>query len=804
MPSVHRNGLLLGVALAMGIVFAGCSSDNLVDNNEALVDETHEPAEAAEAPVETQPPIAPDDRTAMPPFVPYEAIVKFRASADAKSRATLAETLHIEDLTPETSFVRFTPEPGTNRMAPDPIAETWRLIDELGARDDIEYAHPNWQFELSATPNDPQYAKQWHYPAIQLPAAWDLTTGSSTVRIAILDTGRTSHPDLAGKWLSGVEYDAANQDGNAAGDPSNTWRHGVHVASIAGGSTNNGSNSAGVCQNCQLLNVKVAQGNSIYLANVMRGIRWAVDNGARVINMSFEANGVPCSNSSMAGMYDAANYAASRNVTMVAAAGNRGGKAGNTVPASCPGVIAVAATDPNNTLAAYSNRGAVTLAAPGGAASLVNSQIGTDAYGAGLGCPADPSSAFGASTQGVVANWTTSSGAHCDRYLSGTSMAAPHVAGVVGLMLSRNPALTPSQIRSILQSTATPLSSCGGMCGAGLLNALSAVQQAAPLPVNDPKPVPQMTVQCNGLDCTFNGSGSTDNLGIVSYEWILPGQQFKRGSVVNAFMPGYAGTPARLRVTDNRGQSSEITRTISPTQPNLTPTVGHYYNPNRPGNGLDVYETPNGGYMVLWYTYETYGTPVWYISDVAARNGARWTQVLYRVTWNGTNTTLATVGTVSLDFSHASTVWFSWVLNGVSGGERYTYLYGGQGRSGAWYVPTESGWGIQVQESGTSLDTIVAFYDGSEPRWMKGSTFPTSNATFPLSYYNGIGLCPSCGGTAAPVVNYDWDQSSMNLQIANGSSTTGYASTNIKVFYSFSLHDVWVRSQQALAILTKP
>jgi len=720
-----------------------------------------------------------------------------------KGGGKLADSLNDGNLTPDTGVIRFDVKPGASLVAEDPIAEKWARIDELRARGDVEYAHPNWQFELSATPNDPQYSKQWHYPAIQLPAAWDLTTGSSTVRIAVLDTGRTGHSDLGNKWLSGIEYDAVYQDGSADADSSNTWRHGVHVASIAAGSTNNGFNSAGVCWNCQLMNVKVAQGNSVNLSGAIRGIYWAIENGARVINMSFESNGVPCSNSSMAAMYDAANFAASRNVTLVAAAGNIGSNAANTVPASCPGVIAVAATDPSNMLAAYSNRGAVTLAAPGGAASLVNGKIGSDAYGASIGCPADAASSFGTGTQGVVANWTTSTGAHCDRYLSGTSMAAPHVAGVVGLMLSRNPSLTPTQIRSILQSSATQLPACGSNCGAGLLNALGAVQQAAPLPFSDPKPIANFTVQCTGLECTFNGSSSTDNSGIVAYEWILPGQQFKMGAVVSAFMPGYGSKTARLRVTDNRGQSTEITGFVNPAQPTLTPIVGSYYNPNRSGNGLDVFETSDGGFVVGWYTYEATGErdPVWYISGVGPRIGARWTPTFTPWTCNGRNTIASQGGSVSLDSFSPSVAWFSWVLNGVAGGERFAYLAGGQGRSGSWYVPTQSGWGINVQESGSTLGAFVSFYNNGQPRWMLGTTSPSSNATIPLSYYKGVGLCPSCGGTTSPTIDNRWGSSSMNLQIATGASTTGYASTDIK--YD-GFYPKWVRPLQSISILTKP
>lgn len=818
MYSHHRRWQLFGTGLALSLVIAGCSVTTIAENDDSTIDGDSAPVDSEDDPMvestdDDASPITIQDSAANLPFVPFQAIVKFRASTQARARADLAASMQIEDLTPEMSVVRFDSGGGANRIAMDPVAETWARINELRARDDVEYAHPDWQFEFSAVPNDPLYPMQWHYPAVQLPAAWDLTTGSSTVRIAILDTGRNSHSDLANKWVSGIGYDAAG-DGSSQADPGTAFQHGIHVASIAGGSTNNGSGSAGVCWGCQLLNVDVSFGDSAPQASaIIKGIDWAIKNRARVINMSFAGTGKPCSHPDMAAMYQAAESAAKANVTLVAAAGNAGQNAANAVPASCPGVIAVAATGPNNTLAEYSNRGAVTLAAPGGAAALVSKPYngGTilDAAidGAGIGCPNDlifpppNQNSFGASTQGVVANWTTSTGVHCNRYLSGTSMAAPHVAGVVGLMLSRNPSLTPTQIRNLLQASATPLPSCNGNCGAGLLNALGAVQQAAALPVNDPPPVAHFTVQCAGLQCTFNGSGSTDNSGIVSHEWILPGQQFDMGASVSRFMPGYNSASARLRVTDNRGQSTEITGIVTPAQPVITPVTGSYHNPDRPVHNIDLFETSDGSLVLFWYTYETNGEPVWYHSAAGPRSGARWTQPLYRATWNGASATLTPVGTVSLDFSSSSVAWFSWVLNGVAGGERFAYEFGGQGRSGSWYVPTQSGWGIQVQESGSTLRATVAFYVQGQPRWMRGTTSPASNVNIPLSYYKARWLCPSCSGTEQRTVDNDWILSSMNLQIANGSSLSGSASTDIR---GLNYSPMWVRPLQSIQILTKP
>lgn len=632
------------------------------------------------------------------------------------------------------------------------------------------------------------------------------------MRIAILDSGRTKHSDLAGKWLSGIEYDAAREDGDATSSLS--FNHGVAVASIAGGSTNNSINSAGVCWGCRLLNVNI-RGAQDNVAAVVRGIHWAVDNGARVINMSFEI-GEPCSD--ISALNEAANDAASEGVTLVAAAGNASTDAKNTSPASCPGVIAVAATGKNKALAEYSNYGTVTLAAPGGAASRMEDPekpnawvIGLDAYGARIDkmdCGDDQASVFGTSTQGVVANWTTGTKKHCDRYLSGTSLAAPHVAGVVGLMLSRNPSLTPPEIRQILKDTAQP--ACGGKCGAGLLDAFAAVKKAAPLPVNDPKPFASFTVLCSKLQCTFDASGSTDNTGIVAYEWILPGQQFDMGQVVNAFMPGYGLKSAQLRVTDGRGQSTLISKNFTISQPIVNPVAGQYYNPARPDNRIDLYETSDSGLTLTWYTFDGAGNPVWYTSGAGQRLGARWSQPLYKSSWKYGVWTSVKVGTVSLDFTSSTEAWFSWVLDtmiggepvAVPGGERFYHLFGGQGRSGAWFMSPEPGWGISVQEGGAKLGVSVGFHvTGYGPTWARSQWVSTgSNLTVPMSVYKGRTLCPACGGKTAATID-DTYNASVTLQIANGSVTSGNAATQI----NWNLYQgSWNRTLRPIQLLTKP
>ncbi len=213
--------------------------------------------------------------------------------------------------------------------------------------------------------------------------------------------------------------------------------------------------------------------------SLVRGINWAVANGARIINMSLE-RGMACTAQELAGLRTAVSSAIANNVVVVVAAGNQAVDASTTSPASCPGVIAVAATTRTNALAPYSNFGTVTLAAPGGGGSH-DPQGPMDGFGTGIGCPADPPSLFSASVEGAVSAWTTSptsNDASCYRHLSGTSMAAPHASGVVGLMLSVNPNLRPAEITQMLRNTVQPLPGYAGRCGAGLVNAFAAVQAA--------------------------------------------------------------------------------------------------------------------------------------------------------------------------------------------------------------------------------------------------------------------------------------------------------------------------------------
>ena len=323
------------------------------------------------------------------------------------------------------------------RIVRVPAAAAARVLEALNRDLDVEYAEPDFKAEAIGTANDPYYTggNEWHLAKIQASYAWDITTGSTGILIAIVDTGANyAHPDLKDKLLAG--YDFVNSDS----DPSDDNGHGTAAAGCAAPSSNNSIGVAGVAWSNPILPVKVlgADGSGSYSA-VANGITYAADRGARVINLSLGGT------SSSLTLQNAVNYAWSKNAVVVAAAGNNGNDV-PVYPGACTNVVAVSATNSSDTLPTWSNYGSyVDVAAPG---ESILTLYGADSYA----------------------------------YWSGTSFSSPITAGVVALMASANPKLSNVQLVDLLLKNSDDLGAPGydTTYGNGLVNATDAAKTLNP------------------------------------------------------------------------------------------------------------------------------------------------------------------------------------------------------------------------------------------------------------------------------------------------------------------------------------
>ncbi|OYD08601.1 alkaline serine protease [Paludifilum halophilum] len=290
----------------------------------------------------------------------------------------------------------------------------------------VEYAEPNYIVHADWVPNDPSYSRQYALPQVDAPQAWDVTRGSSNVKIAIVDTGvQYNHPDLQGKVERG--YDFVDRDW----DPNDGNGHGTHCAGIAAAATNNGTGIAGMAPNNTIYAVRVLNNNgSGTWSDVANGITHAADN-ADVVSLSL--GGTRGSST----LQNAVNYAWSNNTVVVAAAGNAGTSTPH-YPAYYSNAIAVAATDSNDNKASFSTYGSwVDVAAPG---VSIYSTYPTNSY----------------------------------QNLSGTSMATPYVAGLAGLLKSQG--RSASNVRAAIENTADNISGTGYYWTHGRINANDAVR----------------------------------------------------------------------------------------------------------------------------------------------------------------------------------------------------------------------------------------------------------------------------------------------------------------------------------------
>ena len=330
------------------------------------------------------------------------------------------------------------------------------MAAELTKHPEVVYAEPDLLMHTTLTPNDPyfsstgswgqSYADMWGLQKINAPAAWDVTTGSDSVLVAVVDTGLdTTHPDSAGRFVSGWNF--VTNTGTMLDD----FGHGTHVSGTIAAATNNELGVAGINWAGQILPLKALdQNGSGPMSTLARALQYAADQGAEVMNNSWGGSGYSQT------LQDAVNYAYGLGCIVVAAAGNSASDVKYFEPAGLENVVSVAATGPQDVRASFSSYGSLVDVSAPGVDILSLHATGTDMYGGG--------------THIVGTNYYRS---------DGTSMACPHAVGVLALLLAAHPTWSTAHIVSQLVGTADNIDSLNtsyaGLLGMGRLNAAQAL-----------------------------------------------------------------------------------------------------------------------------------------------------------------------------------------------------------------------------------------------------------------------------------------------------------------------------------------
>lgn len=381
---------------------------------------------------------------------PATILVKFSDPSKATAVITAHGDRHVGRTATRVDLVKVAPGAGLDAS-----------ISSYAARPDVVFAESNYIAHASlAAPNDPSYGTNWGMDKIRVIEAWTAYPGSFTptagVPLAVVDTGvESTHPDLAGRVQTALGANCVNgSDICGSSTALDDNGHGTHVAGIAGAATNNAVGVAGVAYSSPIIPVKVlnSSGAGSYAA-ITNGIMWAVQKGAKVINMSLGGTGFSQT------LCDAVTSALNSGTLVVAAAGNSGNSV-PSYPAACPGVVGVAATDSNDGIPSFSNFGSpnVFVSAPG--ASIYSTYFNN--------------------------SYAT---------LSGTSMASPFVAGLSALLMSQVRGRTPADVKNLLATTSDkagagvygfdPYSTCAGCTwnanyGYGRIDAARALAVAGP------------------------------------------------------------------------------------------------------------------------------------------------------------------------------------------------------------------------------------------------------------------------------------------------------------------------------------
>jgi subtilisin family serine protease len=463
-------------------------------------------------------------------FVPGEVLVRFRPAVGRFGRAAVLEET---DMTRK----RWLRLPGTELLELPQATSVAAAVRELEANPAVLYAEPNFVYHASVAPDDPRYGELWGLNQasdvdIDAPEAWDVTTGSSSVTVAVVDTGVAyNHPDLEANMVPGHDFVGDDEE------PLDEHGHGTHVAGTIGAAGNNSLGVTGVNWDVSLMPVRVlnAQGNGT-LDQVTEGFAYAADHGAKVVNASLGCAG--CSSQAMEAVINAAT-----GTLFVVAAGND--STNNDAQPQYPcnytsaNLVCVAATTATDALATFSNFGAVSvdLAAPG---------------------------------TGILSTWPGPGYAS----ISGTSMATPHVAGVAALLLAQDASRTPAQVRDLLlagvdvlpqlsgkTATSGRLNACKALRGSAPACAYSAPPQPQPPPPPPPPTPPPAPPACPPAGITVGAAYRGTHAG--------------GGTVCLAVMPGWTGVVSFL-ITDVPGDTCDFLWANFPF-PSPLPIVGRTF-----------------------------------------------------------------------------------------------------------------------------------------------------------------------------------------------------------------------------------
>jgi len=394
--------------------------------------------------------------------------------------------------------------------------ETLLAVKALRRNGQVLNAAPNYRLHALRVPNDRLYPRQWHYPLINLPEAWDITTGSSNVVVAVIDTGIISnHPDLSGRLVQGYDFisdtdvsldgDGIDNNPEDPGDqsPGGSSFHGTHVAGTIAANSNNDIGVAGVGWQTRIMPLRTLgragvgtdysiEQAMLFAAGLPNDSGQTANPTADIINLSLGGPRIS------PGFENVIQQVREAGIMIVAAAGNDGDTTVN-FPGALEGVLSVAAVDLRKERASYSNfNSTVSLAAPGGSRQDVDGDGAADAVVSTSG----DEGFFG----GIQATYTGQ---------IGTSMATPHVAGVLALMKAVNPNLTPSDVDSLLTSgqITEDIGASGkdNSFGYGLIDAQKAVQASL---TALGRPIPPAPASLSISPGSLNFSSSLSSVGL--------------------------------------------------------------------------------------------------------------------------------------------------------------------------------------------------------------------------------------------------------------------------------------------------